>query len=102
MALLQAATIPLSLTSKVPQILSNHHAKGTGNLSAFAVFNALLGCIARLFTTKQEVGDPLIFWSFAGAAAFNAVIAAQMILYWNDGSVRREGGILDTLPRKKD
>jgi mannose-P-dolichol utilization defect protein 1 len=102
-ALLQAATIPLSLMSKIPQIMSNHRNKATGNLSAFAVFNALLGCIARLFTTKQEVGDPLIFWSFAGAAAFNAVIAAQMVAYWNEGSVhRRSEGLLDTLPRKKD
>ena len=105
-AILQAATLPLSLSSKVPQILSNPRARSTGNLSAFAVFNALLGCVARLFTTKQEVNDPLIFWSFAGAAAFNAVIAAQMVAYWNnEGSVRRrstEDGLLDTLPRKKD
>ena len=65
-SLLQAATLPISLASKAPQIIANHRAKSTGNLSAFAVFNALLGCIARLFTTLQEVKDPLIFWGFAG------------------------------------
>ncbi|WWC86686.1 uncharacterized protein L201_001563 [Kwoniella dendrophila CBS 6074] len=84
LALLQAATLPLSLISKAPQILSNHSNKSTGNLSAFAVFNALLGCLARLFTTKQEVNDPLIFWGFAGAAILNAVLALQMIFYWNN------------------
>ncbi|WVQ80225.1 hypothetical protein IAT38_002330 [Cryptococcus sp. DSM 104549] len=88
LALLQAATLPLSLISKAPQIISNHRYRSTGNLSAFAVFNALLGCIARLFTTKQEVDDPLIFWGFAGAALLNAVLAAQMILYWKSGEER--------------
>lgn len=82
MGLLQAATLPISLLSKAPQIVSNHRNQSTGNLSAFAVFNALLGCLARLFTTKQEVNDPLIFWGFAGAAVLNAIIAAQMIVLW--------------------
>ncbi|KAK4683930.1 mannose-P-dolichol utilization defect 1, partial [Tremellales sp. Uapishka_1] len=82
LSLLQTATIPLSLLSKAPQIVTNHTNKSTGNLSAFAVFNALLGCLARLFTTKQEINDPLIFWGFAGAGMLNAVLAIQMIMYW--------------------
>ncbi|KAK6903499.1 mannose-P-dolichol utilization defect 1 [Kwoniella mangroviensis CBS 10435] len=91
LALLQAATLPLSLISKAPQILSNHKHKSTGNLSAFAVFNALLGCLARLFTTQQEVDDPLIFWGFAGAAVLNAVLALQMIAYWkNPGGIEND------------
>ncbi|WVF69580.1 hypothetical protein IAT40_004358 [Kwoniella sp. CBS 6097] len=91
LALLQAATLPLSLISKAPQIISNHRHRSTGNLSAFAVFNALLGCLARLFTTKQEVNDPLIFWGFAGAAILNAVLALQMIVYWsNSGSEEKD------------
>lgn len=81
-AILQACTIPLSLLSKAPQILENHTNRSTGNLSAFAVFSALLGCLARLFTTKQEVKDPLIFWGFAGAALLNVVLALQMLAYW--------------------
>lgn len=102
MGVLQAATLPISLLSKAPQILSNHKAKSTGNLSAFAVFNALLGCLARLFTTKQEVDDPLIFWGFAGAAVLNAVLAAQMVVYWknNTANSRRtsvEESILDSI-----
>ncbi|BEJ05155.1 hypothetical protein CcaverHIS641_0209720 [Cutaneotrichosporon cavernicola] len=52
------------------------------NLSAFAVFSALLGCLARLFTTKQEVNDPLIFWGFAGAALLNFVLVLQMLMFW--------------------
>jgi mannose-P-dolichol utilization defect protein 1 len=86
-ALLQAATLPLSLISKAPQIISNLRNQSTGNLSAFAVFNALLGCLARLFTTKQEVNDQLIFWGFFGAAVLNAVLAVQMLMYWNNSDV---------------
>jgi mannose-P-dolichol utilization defect protein 1 len=83
--LFQAATLPISLLSKAPQILSNHYNQSTGNLSAFAVFNALLGCLARLFTTKQEVNDPLIFWGFAGAAVLNAILVVQMLVFWKSG-----------------
>jgi mannose-P-dolichol utilization defect protein 1 len=79
---LQLCTIPLGILSKAPQILENHNNRSTGNLSAFAVFSALLGCLARLFTTKQEVKDPLVFWGFAGAALLNLVLALQMIVYW--------------------
>ncbi|BEI81806.1 hypothetical protein CcaverHIS002_0209660 [Cutaneotrichosporon cavernicola] len=82
LAILQACTIPLSLLSKAPQILENHTNRSTGNLSAFAVFSALLGCLARLFTTKQEVNDPLIFWGFAGAALLNFVLVLQMLMFW--------------------
>lgn len=88
-SLLQFATLPLSIVSKAPQIISNYQNESTGNLSAFAVFNALLGCVARLFTTSQEVNDPLIFWGFAAAGLLNAVLAAQMVMYWQNDSPTR-------------
>jgi mannose-P-dolichol utilization defect protein 1 len=104
---LQAATLPISLLSKAPQIISNHRAKSTGNLSAFAVFNALLGCLARLFTTQQEVNDPLVLWGFLGAALLNLVLAAQMVAYWQntDGSSARrrsaDDGVMEGLGNVK-
>lgn len=92
-SLLQFATLPLSIVSKAPQIISNYQNESTGNLSAFAVFNALLGCVARLFTTSQEVNDSLIFWGFAAAGMLNAVLAAQMVMYWkNDTPTRSRRG----------
>ncbi|CAD6570716.1 MAG: hypothetical protein TREMPRED_005974 [Tremellales sp. Tagirdzhanova-0007] len=97
LGLLQAVALPISLASKAPQIISNSRSQSTGNLSAFAVFNALLGCLARLFTTKQEVNDPLIFWGFAGATLLNAVLALQMIIYWRSG----EGRSWDGAPTEK-
>lgn len=44
LSFLQTVTIPLSLSSKLPQIISNARAGSTGQLSAFLVFNSLAGC----------------------------------------------------------
>ncbi|KAI9227330.1 MAG: hypothetical protein DHS80DRAFT_17346 [Piptocephalis tieghemiana] len=83
LALLQAATIPLFLASKVPQIYDNYRNKSTGQLSAFTVFNYLLGTLARVFTTIQEVNDVIILTGFLLGCVFNAVLAGQMVYYWN-------------------
>lgn len=40
---------------------------------------ALLGCLARIFTTLSELSDPVVLWGFILAAALNAVIALQMV-----------------------
>lgn len=83
MTWLAASAIPLSLSSKVPQIVSNARLGSTGQLSAFLVFNSLAGCLARVFTTATETGDRILWLGFVGAAALNAVLAVQMALYWN-------------------
>ncbi|KZT51306.1 mannose-P-dolichol utilization defect 1 protein [Calocera cornea HHB12733] len=82
LAMLQGSTIPLTFLSKVPQIISNHRLQSTGTLSSFAVFAALAGTFARLFTTATEVNDPLVFWGYVGAAVLNVIIAVQMVMYW--------------------
>ncbi|KAI9894902.1 MAG: hypothetical protein M1814_000122 [Vezdaea aestivalis] len=85
----------LSVGSKVPQILAIWQQGGTGQLSAFAVFNYLVGSLSRIFTTLQEVDDPLILYGFIAGFALNAVLAAQMVYYWNaptDKSKQRRAG----------
>lgn len=82
LAALQVATIPLSLFSKIPQIRQNYRAQSTGQLSAFAVGSQVAGCLARLFTTSAEVGDPILFVGFALALLLNIVLGAQMYIYW--------------------
>lgn len=37
----------------------------------------------RIFTTLQEVPDKLILYGFMAACTLNAVLAAQMVYYWN-------------------
>ena len=47
------------------------------------VFNYLAGSLARIFTTIQEVDDKLILWGFIAAFALNAILAVQMVYYWD-------------------
>lgn len=83
-------TIPLGLMSKVPQIVDAQKNKSTGQLSAFAVFNYLLGSLARVGTTLAEVDDVLILAGFLGGALLNLVLAGQMVLFWNNKVVNKE------------
>ncbi|GAA5896601.1 hypothetical protein JCM8208_004243 [Rhodotorula glutinis] len=87
LAFLQTLTIPISLSSKLPQIVSNARAGSTGQLSAFLVFNSLAGCLARVFTTRTETADPVLLWGFALGALLNGVLALQMVLYRNKAAV---------------
>ncbi|KAL3443486.1 hypothetical protein BJX65DRAFT_285211 [Aspergillus insuetus] len=83
MAYLQAGAGALGVASKVPQILTIWQEGGTGQLSAFAVFNYLAGSLSRIFTTLQEVDDKLILYGFLAGFSLNLVLAAQMLYYWN-------------------
>ncbi|KOS21526.1 Mannose-P-dolichol utilization defect 1 protein [Escovopsis weberi] len=82
---LQAGAGVLGVASKVPQIIAIWAQGGTGQLSAFAVFNYLLGSLTRIFTTLQEVDDKLILYGFVSGFALNAILALQMVMYWNAG-----------------
>ncbi|KAK7440625.1 hypothetical protein VKT23_016973 [Stygiomarasmius scandens] len=82
LALLQIATLPLSLSSKIPQIVENARAGSTGQLSTFAVVSQIVGCVARLFTTFQEVGDPIVGAGFLLALVLNCVLGFQVWAYW--------------------
>ncbi|KAH6874477.1 hypothetical protein BKA70DRAFT_1208710 [Coprinopsis sp. MPI-PUGE-AT-0042] len=86
LTILQLATLPLSLLSKLPQIMQNHSSKSTGQLSAFAVFSQIAGCLARLFTTSQEVGDNIVAAGFFLALVLNVVLGTQLYMYWGDSA----------------
>jgi len=83
MTSLQAGAGALSIASKLPQIITVYRQGGTGQLSAFAVFNYLAGSLSRIYTTLQEVDDKLILYGFVAGFVFNAILAAQMVYYWN-------------------
>ncbi|KAM0786785.1 hypothetical protein ACM66B_002219 [Microbotryomycetes sp. NB124-2] len=84
--LLLSASIPLSCFSKLPQIVTNYQNGSTGQLSAFLVFNSLLGTLARVFTTSAETGDSLLWWNYVLLSILNGVLAVQMLLSWNSNS----------------
>jgi len=89
----QAGAGFLGVASKIPQILEVRKQKGTGQLSAFAVFNYLFGSLARVFTTLQEVDDKLILGGFLAGFVLNAVLAAQMVYYWNSPASKRSESV---------
>ncbi|GAM89438.1 hypothetical protein ANO11243_074760 [Dothideomycetidae sp. 11243] len=86
---LQAGAGLLGVASKLPQIVAVYREGGTGQLSAFAVFNYLVGSLTRIFTTLQEVDDPLILYGFISGFVLNAVLAAQMVYYWNSPASKK-------------
>ncbi|KAF7561778.1 hypothetical protein G7046_g2390 [Stylonectria norvegica] len=90
---LQAGAGVLGIASKVPQILTIFQQGGTGQLSAFAVFNYLAGSLSRIFTTLQEVDDKLILYGFISGFVLNAVLALQMVYYWNAPAQKTQGKV---------
>ncbi|TFB06931.1 Mannose-P-dolichol utilization defect 1 protein [Trichoderma ghanense] len=95
---LQAGAGILGVASKVPQILAIWKEGGTGQLSAFTVFNYLAGSLTRIFTTIQEVDDKLILYGFVAGFALNAILALQMIYYWNAPSAKARGKRREVIP----
>ncbi|EEQ87973.1 hypothetical protein RJZ56_002634 [Blastomyces dermatitidis] len=83
MGYLQAGAGVMGIASKVPQILTVWNEGGTGQLSAFAVFNYLLGSMMRIFTTMQEVDDKLLLYGFVAGFSLNLILGLQMLYYWN-------------------
>jgi mannose-P-dolichol utilization defect 1 len=63
------------------------------------VFNYLLGSLARVFTTLQEVDDKVILYSFVAGFALNLVLALQMLYYWNQPTAKALGKRKDKVPQ---
>ncbi|OTB01223.1 hypothetical protein M426DRAFT_323621 [Hypoxylon sp. CI-4A] len=97
---LQAGAGVLGVASKVPQIAAIFQEGGTGQLSAFTVFNYLAGSLSRIFTTLQEVDDKLILYGFVAGFALNLVLALQMVYYWNAPSAKARGKRKEEAPVK--
>ncbi|KXS17592.1 mannose-P-dolichol utilization defect 1 protein [Gonapodya prolifera JEL478] len=78
---LQGLTILIGIASRVPQILSNYTNRSVGQLSSITILLISAGSVARVFTTLQEVNDPLLMVGAVVAAALNVVLASQCIAY---------------------
>ncbi|XP_037007058.1 mannose-P-dolichol utilization defect 1 protein isoform X2 [Artibeus jamaicensis] len=81
--LLQASNVPSVVAGKLLQAATNYHNGHTGQLSAITVFLLFGGSLARIFTSIQETGDPLMAGTFVVSSLCNGLIAAQLLLYWN-------------------
>ncbi|XP_014717033.1 mannose-P-dolichol utilization defect 1 protein isoform X1 [Equus asinus] len=81
--LLQASNVPAVVVGKLLQAVTNYRNGHTGQLSAVTVVLLFGGSLARIFTSIQETGDPLMAGTFVVAALFNGLIVAQLLFYWN-------------------
>ncbi|KAL8786494.1 MAG: hypothetical protein Q9195_008199 [Heterodermia aff. obscurata] len=96
----QAVAGNLAVASKMPQIWTVWRQGGTGQLSAFAVFTYVLGSLARVFTTLQEVDDKLILYSFVAGCVLNVVLAGQMVYYWKSPATAGHAAEIGKKPEK--
>lgn len=81
--LLQASNVPAVVGGRLLQAATNYRNGHTGQLSAVTVFLLFGGSLARIFTSVQETGDPLMAGTFVVSSLCNGLIASQLIYYWN-------------------
>ena len=62
------------------------------------MFNYLAGSLSRIFTTLQEVDDKLILYGFIAGFVLNAILASQMVYYWNAPSKKALGKQKEKVP----
>ena len=77
----QAATLPLFVVAKVPQIALCARTRSAGQLSLATFALNTLGAAARVFTTLQELADPLMLAASTLSVLLNGTIALQIIYY---------------------
>ncbi|XP_044104931.1 mannose-P-dolichol utilization defect 1 protein isoform X3 [Neovison vison] len=81
--LLQASNMPAVVVGRLLQAATNYQNGHTGQLSAITVFLLFAGSLARIFTSIQETGDPLMAGTFVVSSLCNGLIAGQLLFYWN-------------------
>ncbi|GBM68638.1 Mannose-P-dolichol utilization defect 1 protein [Araneus ventricosus] len=87
----------LSLKVMMIQAVKNFQNGHTGQLSGMTVNLLFLGGLARIFTSIQETGDPMIIFTFMVASLANGVLAAQ-VLYYRKETAR---ALLEAKKKKK-
>lgn len=73
------------------QATANYRQGSTGQLSAATTFMLTGGAAARIFTSIQETGDPMMILTFSVSTFVNFIISAQVVYYWNSGKSGKGG-----------
>ncbi|KAM8974518.1 mannose-P-dolichol utilization defect 1 protein [Pelodytes ibericus] len=87
---LQTFNMPAVIFSRLIQVISNYRNGHTGQLSAVTVALLFLGSLARIFTSIQETGDPLMSLTYVVSSTCNGVIFVQLLYYWNVSPVGKK------------
>ena len=83
LSLFLSLTIPLSVVSKLAQMMTIHQLKSRGNVSILTWSLASYGCLARLFTVYVEVKDMQILLNFFVSFVLNTVVVIQCLYFDN-------------------
>lgn len=94
--LLQTASVGIFVASKVPQIIANFSNRSTGKLSFITFFLSTAGAAARVFTTLQEINDPVILTSACLGFGLNLIITLQIVIFGD-----RDGATVKSTEKKK-
>merc|ERR1712093_22120 len=86
--IMQGCVTPIVIASRLPQIWESYKNKSTGQLSFITWFLNFGGSLARIFTTLQEIDDPLVLIGYIVGASLNAIIIGQIFLYWNNSGAK--------------
>ncbi|XP_033928143.1 mannose-P-dolichol utilization defect 1 protein isoform X1 [Melopsittacus undulatus] len=78
---LQGANLPIIILSRLLQAATNYRQGHTGQLSGLSTLLLFGGALARVFTSLQETGDPLLALTFASSAACNGLLLGQLLYY---------------------
>ncbi|KAJ8384392.1 hypothetical protein AAFF_G00205250 [Aldrovandia affinis] len=87
---MQASNVPAVIVGQLIQAETNYHNGHTGQLSAVSVFLLFVGSLARVFTSAQDTGDSLMTLGCMVTSCCNALIAGQVLCYWNRGPAVKE------------
>lgn len=96
---LQSLSIPLFAASRLPQIYTNYREQSTGQLAFLTTALNAVGSLARVFTTVQEVGDPIMLFGIGVSVLLNGVLLAQMAWYWSNDTQKGPGAVIKKPPK---
>uniref|UniRef100_A0A1B6D008 Mannose-P-dolichol utilization defect 1 protein homolog n=1 Tax=Clastoptera arizonana TaxID=38151 RepID=A0A1B6D008_9HEMI len=76
-----SVSVPIMFAGKMVQAYVNYKNGSTGQLSAITCVMLLFGSIARIFTSIQETGDPVIILTYSLATIGNGILVSQFLYY---------------------
>jgi hypothetical protein len=86
----QNAATAIFASARLWQVVANFKQGSTGNQAFLTLFMQFAGSGARIFTTLQEVKDPLALLSFLVSTALNGVLLGQYFLLGADASKKKK------------
>lgn len=96
---LAVINIGITISARLPQVIANFKNGSTGQLSITTSTLNFLGVTARIFTTLQEVSDPLVLFATLNATLWNGLLFLQCMIYLN--SKLKEDGPATTTDGKE-